>query len=586
MRALSSLGGQIMLGRDGAPTDFGCDSDRDDSWFPGGHSQRSVDGDEPSDSALARFEADGFLPPVALLTPRECRALMSYVDSDKRPRPADWQKGRAVTDWLLYRVAADPRLTEPLKLVLVDEIVLWGTSLVRRRAGEPHPWHVDIESSMPEGRCASVWIGLENTGDNSGIELIAGSHFARKPIQQVQTELGYRRGQPTTETVLEWAREQNPRAELVRPQLSDGDAIIFDGRIWHGSRNDRRTGTRSALLLQFASADTPIRMHVDAKLDWPFEFVKAPKPPTIVMHGAVATEANRFVPPPSPPVGKVIPMLSTCVRSLGLPLKEGAEGWQPYEFFRGSTPVVDDMECHASVLSPGQCPHPPHAHVEEELLIILEGEAELIINDKPSLEGARLERVGPGAFVYYPAFKHHSLHNTGDKPVHYLMFKWHADGAKPGTDPLQTTVFQYADTKPRDGHGFVIDQLFEKATGWLGQLHCHTSRLEPGAGYAAHVDAYDVAILTLSGKVETLGQEVDPYSVIYYAAGQKHGMRNIGDEPAHYLVFEFHPATIDPWLRLRWRSKPFAKRVLKGAARAVGVDLGSVRARLRGATRH
>jgi mannose-6-phosphate isomerase-like protein (cupin superfamily) len=533
------------------------------------------------ESLRTRFHRDGLFDPIQLLNRRECRALLSYLDSDRRARPADWQKGRAVTDWLLYRLAADPRLAELLTLALGDAIVLWGVSVVRRPAGEFHPWHVDIESSMPSGRCASAWIGLENTRRNSGLQLIAGSHLVGQTVQQMQAERGFRRGQPSTDTILAWAVEQNPAAEIVTPLLGNGEAIVFDGRLWHGSRNDRRAGTRTALLLQFAAADTPIRMHDDAKLEWPFEFLQVPQLPAIVIHGEVTDATNRLVNPPAPAVRKVIPMLSNCVRSICIPLREGESGWQPYDFFEGSTPIIDDMECHASVLSPGHCPHPPHAHQEEELLIVLDGEAELLIADKPSLEGARVEKVGPGAFVYYPAFQHHTIRNTGQKPVSYLMFKWHVDGARAGTDELPTTVFRYGDAQPRAGHGFVIDQLFEKATGWLGKLHCHTTRLEPGAGYAAHVDAYDVAILTLSGNVETLGQEVGPHSVIYYAAGQKHGMRNIGDEPAHYLVFEFHPAALDVWQRLRWRSKPFAKRVLKRTARAVGVDLGSLRAKLR-----
>jgi len=30
--------------------------------------------------------------------------------------------------------------------------------------------------------------------------------------------------------------------------------------------------------------------------------------------------------------------------------------------------------------------------------------------------------------------------------------------------------------------------------------------------------------------------------LIYYPKGELHGMRNAGDEPAHYIVFEFHGA--------------------------------------------
>jgi hypothetical protein len=55
-------------------------------------------------------------------------------------------------------------------------------------------------------------------------------------------------------------------------------------------------------------------------------------------------------------------------------------------------------------------------------------------------------------------------------------------------------------------------------------------------------------------------------------------MRNIGDEPAHYLVFEFQASAVDLRQRLRRRVKPIAKRVLKRTARAFGVDLHRLRA--------
>lgn len=532
-----------------------------------------------SERVQASFERDGFLGPVQLFTPRECRALLTYLDDHRRPAPADWQKGGAVTDWLLYRLAADPRLIDVLRPILGEDFILWGCSAVRRHPGEIHPWHVDVETSAPDGSFVSVWIGLENTRSKPGLQLVAGSHVAGATVQQVQAQHGFGRGKASTETVLAWARERNTAAALVCPELDDGDAILFDGRLWHGSRNERRSGTRSALLLQFASVDTPVRMHNEAKLEWPFEFAKIPKPPTILVHGSDEAEINRVVPPPMPAPGKAIPMLSTCVRSIGLPLQQGESGWQPYDFFRGSTPVIDDMECHASVLSAGHCPHPPHSHAEEELLIILDGEAELLIADKPSFEGARVEKAGQGAFAYYPAFQHHTIRNSGTEPVSYLMFKWHVDGATAAANPLRTAVFRFEDAKVHGTHGFAVERLFEQPTGWLGKLHCHTTRLAPGGGYAAHVDAYDVAILMLSGRVETLGQEVGPYSVIYYSAGQKHGMRNIGDEPAHYLVFEFHPASLNLGQRLRWRTKPFAKRVAKRTARVFGVDLHRLRSR-------
>ena len=533
------------------------------------------------DPRVTEFGQCGFLGPFQLLTARECRSMMAYL-AGTRPHTAEWQKGGAVSDWLLYRAAANPRLLELLRLALGEDIVLWGCSLVRKHAGSSHPWHVDIETSMPNGRYASVWIGLENTRRNAGLEFIAGSHHFGKPIQQVLAERGYRRGEVPTETVLKWAREASADAELVKPELNDGDAFLFDGHLWHGSRNDRATGTRAALLLQFAAADSPIRMHDQTRLEWPFAFLTEPKPPAIVVHGRACGDTNRLVAPPQPPSSTRKPMISTEISPIALPLgEEPGGGWRPYQLFGGSTPVVDHMNCHVSVLSGGHCPHPPHKHDDEELLIILDGEAELVISDEASVDGARIERVRPGSFAYYPAHQHHTIRNGGTPPVTYTMFKWRLAGAKPAPNALETGVFNFAWNGGKEVAGWEIDKIMEGVTGLLGKLHCHVSRLAPGAGYEPHVDGYDVAIIVLSGRVETLGQEAGPFDVIYYAAGQEHGMRNVGSEPAQYLVFEFHSSAIDFRKRITRRIKPLAKQMLKRGALAVGVDLRQLRQRLK-----
>ena len=529
-------------------------------------------------SAQSPFARDGFLGPVRVLSERECEALRKHFQDCRRPPPADWSKGGAVTDWLLYRLAASPRLLKLVTPILGEDIVLWGCSLVRRRPGQGHPWHVDIETSTPNGRYVSAWIGLENTGRDSGLQLLAGSHASEKTIQQVQAEKGYLRGDAPTEEVLEWARESNPDARVVKPEIGDGEAVLFDGRLWHGSHNLRTGGTRSALLLQFAAADSPVRMHDVNHMEWPFRVYSAPLPPTVVVHGAARDDVNRVVPPPARFDEKRLPMLSSTIRPLDLPLPEHPEGgWLPHPLFKGSTRIVDEITCHAAVLSPGHSPHPPHSHKFEELLIVLDGEADLLIADGPTEDGARIEPVRPGAFSYYPAGQHHSIRNSGSSPVTYMMFKWHVATAEQADKPLETSVFRFDTPEAYGDKGFVTRTVFQQPTSWLGRLHCHTTFLAPGAGYAVHVDAYDVAIIMLSGRVETLGQEVGPNGVIFYAAGERHGMKNIGDEPARYLVFEFHAPGVElgkaPPRHLRRR----AKRFLRRAAGALGVRRASAR---------
>lgn len=492
-----------------------------------------------------RFARYGVAGPIRVLGQEQCRSLTRYFAGTRRISPPVWSKGRAASDGILARVATHPALTRILASLLGDDIILWGASLTRKKAGEVHPWHSDIESSRPYGRFVSAWIGLENTTPSSSLRFVAGSHRNGKTVQQWRDERGMGRTEVTDEDVLDWARLENPEARLIEIGATDGDMILFDGRVWHGSHNRLESGERLSLLLQFASADTPVRIPDLASLHWPFKFLESPLPPVLTVHGSARPDVNEIValPPSAPP--KRLPSIPSAIRSLaGNGLDEG-EKWQRFPYFRGRTAALDFLSCHSAVLRPGFTPHPPHAHQDEELLIVLDGQAELLVAHRPEFAGAQAVPVKPGDFAYYPAFQYHTIRNVSDTPVHYLMFRWNRAEAEPLSGKLKATVVQ--DPLPAeasDDRPFAVRTLFEGRTQWLRKFHCHSSRLEPGAGYPAHADAYDVAILIQSGRVETLGAEAGPGQLIFYPAGDMHGMRNIGDEPAHYLVFEWHGAPI------------------------------------------
>jgi quercetin dioxygenase-like cupin family protein len=244
-----------------------------------------------------------------------------------------------------------------------------------------------------------------------------------------------------------------------------------------------------------------------------------------------------------------LPLLSTWIRTLDLPLAEDEQsGWQPYPIFRGTTPCLADLSCHASVLSADNTPHEPHAHTEEEILIMLTGEAELLIVTEEPVQTETRHRLRPGSFVYYPAYQRHTLHNPGPDCATYLMLKWCSDPAA-NCSPLATSIVDCLTNEPSSSipaaNGFMMANMLNGGTRYLCKLHAHVTTLQPGAGYPPHEDAYDVAILTINGTIETVGQQVGPNSVIFYAAGEPHGMKNVGTSPAVYVVFEFHGSNTD-----------------------------------------
>jgi len=514
-------------------------------------------------SDMAAFAREGFLGPISVFSRAECRRIAAYLRRQDHPAPPDWEKGRAVRERFLFELAMHPAILPLVTSLLGDDVVLWGVSKVVRAPGARHPWHTDIESSNPDGRFVTAWIGIEQTTRESALQVISRSHTLGKSVQEYRVERGLRRDLVGPETMLSAVRESDPEASLVQPDMTDGDAMLFDGRLWHGSHNSRGRGRRVALLFQYAAADTPVRIPDLSQLDWPFRVRTDPRPCAVLVSGTDWSQANRLV--PAPPLATGLPMVTTSINQLSLPIDAATKAWQVFPAFRGPTATLTDMSCHASVLAPGQSPHPPHAHGEEELLIPLHGQVDLRIAQSPTDPTPRVEHIGPNDFVYYPAGQHHTICNSQPAPVGYLMFKWIAPSASRsnGARPLPTTICHYGDVMaPRASGPCYMHRVFEGPTAYLGRLHTHVTILQPGGGYEPHVDAYDVAIVTLSGTVETLGQRVEPLSVIYYAAGERHGMRNVGTGVARYLVFEFHAPGVDGVRNGRSMARVLPRRVL------------------------
>jgi quercetin dioxygenase-like cupin family protein len=90
-------------------------------------------------------------------------------------------------------------------------------------------------------------------------------------------------------------------------------------------------------------------------------------------------------------------------------------------FFQAPTATLDELECHVTTLNPGETPHPPHQHPDEELIIIKEGTVESLVNGET-------KRVGPGSVIFQAANQPHSIRNVGQTPATYHVVKWNSPG--------------------------------------------------------------------------------------------------------------------------------------------------------------
>jgi len=484
------------------------------------------------------FARDGFVGPVKLLTKQQAVFLGRHLLSARTPGPV-WEKSVAAVDPRAYATAVNPLLLRLLRDFIGDDIILWGASVVVRRPGEMHPWHCDIESCAPDGGFVSVWIGLLNTQKGSSLQLISGSHTYGVSLQEAAARQGVLRKDRTDGVVSRIAESQRPGAEVVQAQTGDGEAILFDGRLWHGSNNVAAGGPRVALLLQYARADIPVKVPDFRNLEWPFQF-KEERPPAIAVSGQGDQSRNHLVHPPAMLQPNAIPSTAHPID----PSSRCEEGrsFTPVHCFLGRTDNVDYLECHYSILMPGFSPHPPHAHLDEEILVVMSGAAELVVADSVHDSNPKILAAPAGTAIYYPPYQHHTIRNVSVEPVRYAMLRWRS----PAISANKHLPSRFVPATWREADIFrgpvSMRMLSEGPSAFLGKLHAHVTRILPGGGYKAHRDAHDVSIFLIEGEIAVLGKSIAAPAVVFLPAGHLHDMRALGTEPAKYVVWEFHRA--------------------------------------------
>jgi XRE family transcriptional regulator, regulator of sulfur utilization len=85
------------------------------------------------------------------------------------------------------------------------------------------------------------------------------------------------------------------------------------------------------------------------------------------------------------------------------------------------TPTLDELEIHITTLNPGEAPHPPHMHPDEELIIVKEGTVEALNH------GANV-RLGPGSVIPQASNELHGIKNVGEGQATYHVIRWNSPG--------------------------------------------------------------------------------------------------------------------------------------------------------------
>lgn len=87
------------------------------------------------------------------------------------------------------------------------------------------------------------------------------------------------------------------------------------------------------------------------------------------------------------------------------------------DFFERPTAMSKRFEMHVSTLNPGLKSHDPHRHKAEEIVLLIEGNAEMQVGDS-------LQKAVPGDLIYLGSEILHAIRNDDTKPCIYFAFQW------------------------------------------------------------------------------------------------------------------------------------------------------------------
>ena len=87
------------------------------------------------------------------------------------------------------------------------------------------------------------------------------------------------------------------------------------------------------------------------------------------------------------------------------------------KFYKKPMDFLYEFEMHVTMLNQGINSHPPHTHIDDEIILIKSGKVEEVVNDKT-------HPLGPGSFVFLNGNDPHGIRNIGDGPCEYFAFRF------------------------------------------------------------------------------------------------------------------------------------------------------------------
>jgi (S)-ureidoglycine aminohydrolase len=87
------------------------------------------------------------------------------------------------------------------------------------------------------------------------------------------------------------------------------------------------------------------------------------------------------------------------------------------QLFDRKTIMTNRFDIHITSLNPGISSHPPHTHVNEEIILMIDGAGEMVLGDKK-------QRIVTGDAAWVESMIPHNITNKAKRPAVYFAIQW------------------------------------------------------------------------------------------------------------------------------------------------------------------
>lgn len=247
-----------------------------------------------TDEEIARYDRDGFLQPIRVLSKADTvelkRAVAEYVAGVREAEryeltdPINIREGRDEDGSPVFEYAegesSEELHTFPFlfnlwkrddqfrriglngvlgglarQLVRAPQVLLMEDNVVVK---QPHthtvPWHQDFSYwPLEKPRAVTVWIALDDVGpDNGAMRVVPGSHFTDEhlPVSFADASAFM-----TSRRLPELPQDPEARGlPVLNYEMSAGECGFHHPMVWHGSTPNATGGARCALVLRYVAS--------------------------------------------------------------------------------------------------------------------------------------------------------------------------------------------------------------------------------------------------------------------------------------------------------------------------------------------